>query len=126
AFERLVGIEGHKDLLMDFLELTLRPEKFSAWIKNNHPDGLPFASELDFSSPLIILSGEVGCGKTALAGSVATPLGKRIDSRILVLETPTNLRGSGLVGEISKRITEAFSQARSSLINNNIQHGILI
>lgn len=126
AFERLVGIEGHKDSLMDFLELTLRPEKFSAWIKNNHPDGLPFASELDFSSPLIILSGEVGCGKTALAGSVATPLGKRIDSRILVLETPTNLRGSGLVGEISKRITEAFSQARSSLINNNIQHGILI
>ena len=126
AFERLVGIEAHKESLLDFLELTLRPEKFNSWIKKNHSDGLPFAQELDFSSPLIILSGEVGCGKTALAGSVATPLGKRLDSRVLVLETPTNLRGSGLVGEISKRITDAFSQARTSLTANNIQHGILI
>jgi AAA+ superfamily predicted ATPase len=31
------------------------------------------------------------------------------------LKTPSNLRGSGLVGEISNRITEAFTQAKAKL-----------
>lgn len=81
---------------------------------------------MNFSSPLIILSGEVGCGKTALATSVGSVLAKKIDSRVLTLEAPTNLRGSGLVGEISKRLTDAFDMARSALKNANIAQGILI
>ena len=57
---------------------------------------------------------------------MATPLGKRLDSRVLSIETPTNLRGSGLVGEISKRITDTFDRAKSALKRSSIKQGILI
>jgi SpoVK/Ycf46/Vps4 family AAA+-type ATPase len=59
-----------------------------------------------------LLSGEVGCGKTALASSVGTPLASAIDRRVAALETPSDLRGWGHVGEMSARITDAFDQAR--------------
>ena len=58
--------------------------------------------------PLIILSGEVGCGKTELANSIASPLAKKLDIIIKTYETPSNIRGSGRVGEISSRITGNF------------------
>jgi SpoVK/Ycf46/Vps4 family AAA+-type ATPase len=63
------------------------------------------------SERLVILSGDVGCGKTALAGCIGTPVAQRLDARVLSLETPSNIRGHGLVGELSARITAAFEQA---------------
>jgi SpoVK/Ycf46/Vps4 family AAA+-type ATPase len=74
--------------------------------------------------PLIILSGDVGCGKTELANSVATPLAKLIDRRIKCFETPSNIRGAGRVGEISNRITMAFDAIKSQL--GKSEPGILI
>jgi SpoVK/Ycf46/Vps4 family AAA+-type ATPase len=63
--------------------------------------------------PLILLSGDIGCGKTALASCVATPVARAIDQRIVCLETPSDIRGGGHVGEVSARITEAFTQAKA-------------
>lgn len=112
-YDALVGIDAHKQRLLDDLLLMLAPERFEQWRRRHHPRGLPFASSGAASSPLILLSGEVGCGKTALALSVATPLAERLDRRVLVLETPSDIRGSGRVGEISARLTETFSQAKA-------------
>lgn len=111
-FDRLVGIDDHKRDLLDELALILEPDGFRAWQKRFHPEGLPF---LDASkgAPLILLSGEVGCGKTAVAQSVGSPLSKRIDKSVVTLETPSDIRGGGHVGEVSARITDAFAQARS-------------
>jgi len=125
-YDDLVGIDDHKSALLSFLELTLNPEKITQWLKTHHSKGLPYLDRLNLSAPLIILSGEVGCGKTALASSIATPLGKLLDTRILTLEPPTNLRGSGLVGEISKRITDTFDNAKASLSSSPSGQGILI
>ncbi|MGK3960055.1 AAA family ATPase [Sorangium sp. So ce118] len=75
-------------------------------------------------SPLILLSGEVGCGKTALATSAGTPLATRLDRKVVSLETPSNIRGWGRVGEISARITEAFEQACARV--KHVGCGILI
>ncbi len=62
---------------------------------------------------MVILSGDVGCGKTALASCVATPVAKAIDQRIACIETPSDLRGGGHVGELSARVTEAFTQTKA-------------
>jgi SpoVK/Ycf46/Vps4 family AAA+-type ATPase len=111
-YEALVGIDAHKQRLLDDLELMLAPEKFEKWLKRHHPHGLQFAHAGAATSPLILLSGEVGCGKTALATSVGTPLAERIDRRVVALETPSDIRGWGRVGEISARLTDAFTQAK--------------
>jgi SpoVK/Ycf46/Vps4 family AAA+-type ATPase len=73
---------------------------------------------------LIILSGDVGCGKTALASCVASPVAKAIDHRIACIETPSDLRSGGHVGEPSARVTEAFTQAKAKA--KAIGRGILI
>lgn len=112
AFESLIAIDEKKALLLAELVALLAPERVEKWLKRHHPKGLALANRWSKSSPLVLLSGEVGCGKTALAQSIGTPLGEELDRRVVVLETPSDLRGWGHVGEMSARITDAFTQAR--------------
>src|SRR5262249_4250909 len=112
-YDALVGLEVQQRLLLDELTLSLDAGRLMKWLKQHHPRGLPAASALADGSPLILLSGEVGCGKTALATSIGTPLAGHLDRKVITLETPSNIRGGGLVGELSARLTEAFAQARA-------------
>jgi SpoVK/Ycf46/Vps4 family AAA+-type ATPase len=123
-FEQLLGIDEHKSALRDQLVLLLDPRRLDSWRQRYHPNGLPLLDRLQVRAPLILLSGEVGCGKTALASSVASPVGVQLDCGVRCFTSPSNIRGSGLVGEISNRITEAFAQARRKL--GDKQPGILI
>jgi len=122
-FDALVGIETQKQRLLDELLLLLAPERLMAWLERHHSSGLPVADVARYAAPLVLLNGEVGCGKTALATSVATPLANALDEKVIVLETPSNIRGTGLVGELSNRITEAFTQAKARVGRN---YGLLI
>ena len=123
-FNFLVGIDEQKKELLKTLELLLDQKKIHQWEKKFHSEGLPIMGLLKTSCPLIILSGEVGCGKTALAQSIGTPLAELLGTSIKVFETPSNIRGSGLVGEISNRITEIFETAKARLKDKEI--GLLI
>lgn len=123
-YEGLVGVEETKQSLLEELILLLGADRIDKWRKHHHPKGLPAAAALAAASPLILLSGEVGCGKTALATSVATPLAFELDTKVLSMETPSDIRGWGKVGEISVRITEAFEQARAKA--KQAGHGLLI
>jgi SpoVK/Ycf46/Vps4 family AAA+-type ATPase len=111
-FDSLVGIDETKQTLLDELAALLDSERLAAWEKRHHKKGIALARRWRKSTPLILLSGEVGCGKTALASSVGTPLATAIDRRVAALETPSDLRGWGHVGEMSARITDAFDHAR--------------
>lgn len=124
AFDQLIAIDAQKSALLNSLELFFNYEKVEKWHKTHHCKKLAFFSNILSGTPLIILSGDVGCGKTALAHSVATPLGKEIQKRIICYETPSNIRGGGRVGEISNRITDAFTQVKSSIKDGEM--GILI
>ena len=113
-FDELIGIDSHKQQLLEELHLILEPHLVAAWAKRHHPKGLPLATRLAHRSPLVLLEGDVGCGKTALAGSVGSPLADLLGGeRVTTLETPSNIRGTGLVGELSARITGAFTQAKT-------------
>jgi SpoVK/Ycf46/Vps4 family AAA+-type ATPase len=109
-YAQLVGIDGHKTRLFQTLDMLLNQRKVTEWNKKHHAGRLSLAHQVLQADPLIILSGEVGCGKTALAQSIATPLSEELGKRIRVFETPSDIRGNGLVGEISSRITAAFDQ----------------
>lgn len=111
TWDHLVGLDGHKQALLDSLELLLAPDRFAEWQRQHHPNGLKLAELVDRSAPLVVLSGDVGCGKTAMATSVGAPLSKRLDAQVALLEAPTGIRGKGLVGEMSSNIAETFANA---------------
>lgn len=123
-YDNLIAIEEQKSVLLNTLHLFFDTEKVGKWHKKHHHSKLTFFENIISGTPLIILEGDVGCGKTALAHTIGTPLGKLIDKRVLCFETPSNIRGVGRVGEISNRITEAFTLAKSKVKGNDI--GVLI
>jgi SpoVK/Ycf46/Vps4 family AAA+-type ATPase len=123
-YDSLLGIDDQKEALADELALILNPQRFDSWHKKHHASGLAFVDNSRSSAPLILLSGDVGCGKTALASCVATPVARTIDQRIACLETPSDIRGEGYVGELSSRLTEAFAQAKIKA--SKVGRGILI
>ena len=123
-YDNLVGIEDQKDALIGMLSFFFDKKKLSNWLKKHHKQELPFLKDITNGTPLIILEGDVGCGKTALAHCAATPLAKKINARVICFETPSNIRGGGRVGEISARITEAFSKAKGKLKDDDV--GIFI
>lgn len=124
-YERLIGIDAHKQELLHSLQLLLDRQSIQKWKREFHPKGLPFLDLGVQASPLIVLSGEVGCGKTALAGTIATPLAIIMGGiTIHAFETPSDIRGGGHVGELSQRITSAFTQAKAQLSNG--KYGLLI
>lgn len=123
-YDNLVAIDEQKSVLLNTLHLFFDTDRVSKWHKKHHHSKLTFFENIVSGTPMVILEGDVGCGKTALAHTIATPLGKLIDKRVLCFETPSNIRGVGRVGEISNRITEAFTLAKSKVKGNDI--GILI
>lgn len=123
-YEALFGIDEIKDALVDELTLILDRDRLAAWTKKHHPQGLGIVNRARSKAPLILLAGDVGCGKTALASCVATPVARALDHRIVCLETPSDIRGIGMVGELSTNITEAFTQAKVKA--KSIGRGILV
>jgi SpoVK/Ycf46/Vps4 family AAA+-type ATPase len=123
-YEALVGIDSLKTALVDELMMILDPARLDAWRRKHHSKGLLILDDTKSKAPLILLHGDVGCGKTALASCVATPVAKAIDQRIISLESPSDIRGRGHVGEVSARITETFSQTKAQVAG--IGRGILI
>lgn len=124
-YDALIGIEEQKQLLFDELLLLLDETRLEKWLKKHHPKGLPLAREVRGGAPLVLLSGEVGCGKTALANSIGSPLAEALDKKIVALATPSDIRGGGFVGELSKRVTAAFEQARAR-VRDRKNFGLLI
>lgn len=123
-YKSLIGIDAQKETLLQHLQLFFQPALFEDWKRKHHKDDLPAFANGFHASPLFLFSGEVGCGKSALAQSVGTPLHHKIHKKILVMETPSNIRGTGKVGELSNRITETFGMAKQKVNAGN--PGILI
>jgi SpoVK/Ycf46/Vps4 family AAA+-type ATPase len=120
AYDSLVAIDDQKNSLLGMLHFIFDKRKLDTWHKKHHHNHLVFLNRVISGTPLIILEGDVGCGKTALAHSIGTPLANVLDRRVFCFETPSNIRGSGRVGEISSRITEAFSKAKGKLRGDDI------
>jgi SpoVK/Ycf46/Vps4 family AAA+-type ATPase len=123
-YHSLIGIDKQKEALLLNLSLLIDKRKIEGWQKKNHPGGIDLLQLVGSTGALFILSGEVGCGKTALANSIATPLAEKLRTKIITMETPSNIRGYGRVGEISSRISSAFTTAKQRVGKDKM--GLLI
>jgi AAA+ superfamily predicted ATPase len=111
-YDRLVGLDDHKRRLLVELELLLYPERVEAWSRKHHRGVIRLCGLLRQRVPLVLLEGDVGCGKTALAETVGDRLARRTGGqKVHLLKVNTQVRGSGHVGEMSDLIVQAFTQA---------------
>lgn len=110
-FARLVGIDDIKTRLTRTLGILVNPAGLHEWQKKFHPKGLSLLDIVERRPPLVILSGDVGTGKTELANTVADPVARqeKIDITLFPLSLAT--RGSGRVGEMTKLVSAAFDTA---------------
>lgn len=124
-YEALVGIDDQKNQLIFTLKNILDEKGLTTWLKKHHKNGLPYLESSVANDPLVLLSGDVGCGKTELAHSIPTALSDAMDGEpIILFETPSNIRGGGHVGELSSRITAAFEYAKMNIRKG--EYGILL
>src|SRR5688500_8257439 len=67
---RLVGLDDQKSRLTKILSLLINPGGLQAWAKKHHPKANSLVDIVLRRPPLVILAGDVGSGKSALAESI--------------------------------------------------------
>lgn len=112
-FNALVGIDGIKKDMIRKLHLLLQPDFLEHWLDYNYRERRPQAlsQTLQDRYPLIILEGDVGSGKTALARSVGHHLATNLKTEIALFIINAQVRGSGHVGELTQNIARTFNEA---------------
>jgi AAA+ superfamily predicted ATPase len=115
-YERLVGLDDHKARLLIELEMLLYPERLEQWSERHHGGQVLRLCEIYRNRvPLILLEGDVGTGKTALAETIGDALARQIGGgrHVHLLKINTQIRGTGQVGEMSDLIAQAFAQVEA-------------
>lgn len=125
-FDRLVGIDQQKQELLLELELLLQPDLVEQWSRIHHDSILPACEVMAARAPLIVLEGDVGCGKTVLAESVGDPLARKLGCHVHLLKINTQVRGTGMVGEMTDLIAQAFSEVEDKAKRNSGEPVLLL
>lgn len=110
-YNRLVGIDDDKKRLLLELELLLYPDRLADWSRKHHGQEMRVCQIMATRAPLVLLEGDVGCGKTVLAETVGDPLTELAGGKVHLLKVNTQVRGTGMVGEMTDLIVQAFAQA---------------
>lgn len=112
-YARLVGLDAQKELLRKQALLLADPDRLSAWAHTHHKSKdktKPAALTLfEDRAPLFVFAGDVGSGKTALAESFGCDLAEVLDVPVMLYRLRLSARGSGLVGEMTTLIGNAFA-----------------
>lgn len=128
-YERLVGIDEHKRRLLVELEMLLHPEQVEEWSRRHHKNRVLRLCALQQNRvPLVLLEGDVGTGKTALAETIGDALARRMrgTKKVHLLKVNTQIRGTGQVGEMSDLIAQAFAQAEARARSSNGEPVLLL
>lgn len=108
---RLVGLDDHKKRLMGILALQVNPAGLGAWAKAHHPEGAGLVDSVLRRPSLVVLAGDVGCGKTELAETIGDAVARQEKIDITLLPLSLSTRGQGRVGEMTQLISAAFDHA---------------
>ncbi|MGH3795646.1 MAG: AAA family ATPase [Pseudonocardiaceae bacterium] len=107
-YRRLVGLDETKDCLRKEAMLLADPNRLQRWAHAHHGDDVPALTLFTDRAPLFVFAGDVGSGKTALAESFGCDLAETLNLPVFLYRLQLATRGSGLVGEMTTLIGEAF------------------
>jgi len=105
---RLVGLDDHKVRLTKILSLLVNPASLETWEKKFYPNVKGLSKIVFRRSPLIVLEGDVGCGKTELAETIGDAVARKEKIDITLFPLSLSTRGQGRVGEMTQLISSAF------------------
>ena len=112
-FDALVGLDDVKTRLVHEAEVLLRPDALNEWAQRHHGGPITAVEAVRGRSPLIILAGDIGTGKTEIAETVGHPISQKLGIDVTLYPLSLNARGSGLVGQMTTLITQALAEIRS-------------
>lgn len=105
----LIGIDEHRNRLEKGMRLILDPQAIEAWSQRHHRKRLAAIDYFRRRPPLYILAGDVGTGKTALAETIGDAVARAEDIGVTLFRLSLASRGTGLVGEMTRLVSTAFS-----------------
>ncbi len=106
----LVGLDGHKERLHRMLTLLVEPGALRDWAAKFHDGASSLVNTVLSRPPLVVLAGDVGCGKTALAESIADGVARERCIGITLFPMSLSARGKGKVGEMTQLLSAAFDR----------------
>ena len=108
-FARLVGLDSHKLRLSKTLSLLVNPTGLEKWAQKHHPEASrQLAAMMLKRSPLVVLAGDVGSGKTELAETIGDAVARQEKIDVTLLPLSLSTRGEGRVGEMTQLLSAAF------------------
>ena len=110
----LVGLDDLKAQLMAEARVALNPARLEKWSEAAYGCRVRLVDVFRDRPPLFLFEGDVGCGKTALAESFGSAVARAEDIPVTLYRLSLNARGSGMVGEMTKLIAEAFASVREA------------
>ncbi len=110
---RLVGMDDSIERLSRVLETLLFPSRFQEWRDKHHPHASIIFDYVKNRHSLVIISGDVGTGKTELSETIGSYVARKNDLEIMLFPMSLSTRGSGLVGEMTQLISSAFQHVKN-------------
>lgn len=105
---RLVGLDDHKTRLTKILALLVNPAGLESWARKYHPEADGVLNAVLRRPPLVVLAGDVGSGKSALAESIGDAVARQEDIDVTLFPLSLSTRGQGRVGEMTQLLSSAF------------------
>lgn len=105
----LIGLDDVRDRLVTEAALLVDPSAVGKWSAKHHEPSLRAAAEVANRTPLIVLAGDVGTGKTELAETFADAVARSLRIEMSLYSLSLSARGKGIVGEMTTLIAAAFS-----------------
>lgn len=113
-FAALVGIDDIKDRLVMEATVLLDPGIVERWSSRHHQAMTVAATEVTRRTPLLVLGGDVGTGKTEVAETFGDAVARAMKVDITVYPLSLSARGKGAVGEMTSLLSEAFAVVHKS------------
>ena len=107
----LVGLEEHKRRLTNMLALLVNTDGLEAWAKRFHRGAKSVVKAVTARPPLVVLAGDVGSGKSALAETIGDAVARQEKIDVTLFPLSLSTRGEGRVGEMTQLLSAAFEYA---------------
>ena len=112
-YEELVGLKDIKAMALTALRSLFCPDFVRAWAQQHNCERQAF-NLLRKRYPLLLFHGVPGVGKSELALAIGDPLARVLGSPVVSYQIGLQLRGGGLVGQLTQNIAKlmAFAHLR--------------
>lgn len=117
-YAALVGMDDAKSTLVKILSVSIDRSGVIEW-GEMYRGARALLDTVVSRPPLVVLSGDVGTGKTALAESVGDAVARARKIDITMFPVSLSARGVGRVGEMTRLISSAFDYALKEAMRRN-------